>query len=184
VSDREARESREAEYGYQESSLREVRFREWWSSRDDPRKDLAFQRMVESLRYRRWYLKIRAEGGARYERLKARQRALAAAVTNPRRRAERADELRSMVIVCPCGAAWCPVPGAPGRLTKWCSQSCKMRYLKRPTRKWVSGGVIACRTCGVEYCAAPWAKGRQPKCCSTACRRADESAGKRRRRGG
>lgn len=180
MSDREAKEAREVEQGYQESSLREVRLREWWSGRDDPRKDTAFASLVNTLNSRRWWLRIREEGGERYERYKARQRRYQDETGRARVAARRAQELRATVISCAgCGAEFARLPGALGRLPRWCSVRCKWRHAKQQRAR--AREVITCRACGAQFCKAPWAAARPPSYCGADCRRAGEAAAQRAR---
>jgi hypothetical protein len=186
VSDREAKEAREVEQGYQESSLREVRLREWWSSRGDPRKDKAFASMVNSLNHRRWFQRQRAANSELYERAKERVRRRNARVNAERRTARReAVKAQPAVVACgTCGVEWCHVPGVKaGHPRRFCSLACKQRAAGRSWRaRRGARDVILCSACGVQFCKVPWATGGTPKRCSEACRRAADAAAKRERR--
>lgn len=167
MSDREAKEAREVEQGYKESSLREVRLREWMSGLDDPRRDKAFQRMVGSLRVIRWQKQVRAEGGERHEQLKRRQRKWEASTKAARDAKRRAAAVANVeVITCTCGARFCNVPMVVGTPRRWCSFACERRAHHREK---VKGAVLSCRTCAVEVCRVPWASGRL-QFCSEDCR--------------
>lgn len=188
MSDREAKEAREVEQGYQESSLREVRLRDWLSGRDDPRKDTSFQRLTNVLKHRRWYLRQKQESTELYERAKDRVRRRNARVRTEGRIARReAVRARPTIVACAeCGVEWCPVPGVKsGHPRRFCSLACKQRATGRSWRaRRGARNVIVCDFCGHEFCKVPWARGARPTACSDPCRRALDAAAKRARRRG
>lgn len=181
MSDREAKEAREAERGYNDSSLREVRLRDWFSGRDDPRKDPAFAALVNRLRALKWRREVRAEGGDRLEQLRRRNRTWMASRKPDHDARRRAEAIKSAeVVTCACGVQWCNVPTSAGRPRRWCSLACQKRGIARAGK---AGVVLACKVCGVQFCRVPWAAG-QLNHCSGDCRQAGRQACKDARRRG
>lgn len=149
--DRDAyREDREAELGYAEVSERELRLRDWESTRTDAN----FDALVNRLRASRWVRQVRAEGGWRLERLRrngreyqARKRAADPqgwrTAENERRRAQR----RKTPIVCrcvECGATWCRVVWVRGPAPSTCGPNCQARYAYH--RRQLAAGRVSRRT--------------------------------------
>jgi hypothetical protein len=127
------REKREAEFGYREISSRELGLREWMFKRENA----GFDALVNRLRVRKWADSIRAEGGERLEKLRAKKRRWAADTraqdVESARRADRAKRRGAykkapLLLACvECGATWCKAPWVRGVQPRFCGTACYQR---------------------------------------------------------
>lgn len=158
--DLEQREDIAAERGYRELGEREVRQREWFSLRGDPREiaptPRSFKRLVVSLQWqakpahkkaaiyaarRRWA----ADHPDAHRRIWRRRNAkvrltpdlyLAKLAAQRQRRANgKAARLAGTTFVClRCEVAWCPVGRIPSRRPRWCSGRCRTAWYRGAAR--------------------------------------------------
>lgn len=127
------REKREAEFGYREVGARELGLREWMFNRENR----GFDTLVNRLRVRKWAIDVRAEGGERLAKLRARKRAHVARkraanvdLSRSKDRAKRAAAYKRnpLVLTCvECGATWCKAPWARGVQPEFCGTACYQR---------------------------------------------------------
>lgn len=127
------KEKRESEFGYREVGARELGLREWMFNRENR----GFAALVNRLRVRKWLAEVRAEGGARLERVRASARRYAAkkraedkagACAAERARRQAKYKASPHVFTCTeCGATWCKAPWIRGPQPTFCGTACYQR---------------------------------------------------------